>query len=200
MKVTNRSSSQVGYAIADLNIKRLYQPGETKNVSKEELEKLAFEPGGLYILSNFLQVSVEDAKTLDIHPEREYYLTPEGVKELIRTGSMDEFLDCLDFAPKGVIDMIRDYAVSLPMTDMSKAEAFFEKTGFNVLKAIENQKAVIAEEQAIAAEGGKTGARWIGNDKPSVRRTENTGSQEAAAASEKPQRRTESKYKVITSE
>lgn len=198
MKVTNRSASQVGYAIPDLNVKRLYQPGETKNVSQEELEKLAFEPGGMYILANFLQVSREDAKTLQINPEREYYLSAEGVKQLIREASMDEFLDALDFAPKGIIDMIRDYAVSLPMTDTEKAQAFFEKTGFNVLKAIENERAVKAEEANIAKE---TGARWIGRETPSQRRTETTGSQEPAAADSKPQRRVaESKYKVITSE
>lgn len=199
MKVTNRSASQVGYSIPDMNIKRLYQPGETKNVSQEELEKLAFEPGGLYILANFLQVSVEDAEKLQINPEREYYLSADGVKELIQSASLDEFLDALDFAPKGVIDMIRDYAVTLPMTDTQKAEAFFEKTGFNVLKAIENDKAVKAEEAAIAQEGGSNStAKWIGRDTPAQRRTETTVSQEPAAAT--PQRRVAAdKYKVITS-
>ena len=84
------------------------------------------------------------------------------------------------------------------MTDTQKAEAFFEKTGFNVLKAIENQKAVEAEEQAIKAEGKTTGAQWIGRETPAQRRTETTVSQEAATA---PKRRVaESKYKVITSE
>ena len=199
MKVTNRSASQVGYAIPDMNIKRLYQPGETKNVSQEELEKLAFEPGGLYILANFLQVSAADAELLQITPEREYYLSSDGVKELIRSAPLDEFLDALDFAPKGVIDMIREYSVSLPMTDTQKAEAFYEKTGFNVLKAIENEKAVKDEEAAMAGESGANStAKWIGRDAPAQRRTEASS---AAAADSKPQRRvTESKYKVITSE
>ena len=201
MKVTNRSASQVGYAIPDMNIKRLYQPGETKNVSQEELEKLAFEPGGLYILANFLQVSVEDAQILQINPEREYYLSADGVKELIRSASLDEFLDALDFAPKGVIDMIREYSVTLPMTDTQKAEAFFEKTGFNVLKAIENQKAVEAEQAAIEQEGKADGtAKWIGREAPAQRRTEANNAQAPAAAASKPQRRVaEEKYKVITS-
>lgn len=198
MKVTNRSASQVGYSIPDMNIKRLYQPNETKTVSQEELEKLAFEPGGLYILANFLQVSVEDAEKLQINPEREYYLSAEGVKELIRSASLDEFLDALDFAPKGVIDMIRDYAVTLPMTDTQKAEAFFEKTGFNVLKAIENDRAVKAEEAQIAKEQNGNGvAKWINREAPAQRRTETTVPQEAPAA---PQRRVAAdKYKIITS-
>ena len=199
MKVTNRSASQVGYSIPDMNIKRLYQPGESKNVSQEELEKLAFEPGGLYILANFLQVSVEYAEKLQINPEREYYLSADGVKELIQSASLDEFLDALDFAPKGVIDMIRDYAVTLPMTDTQKAEAFFEKTGFNVLKAIENDKAVKAEEAAIAKESGSNStAKWIGREAPAQRRADTTISEEPAAAT--PQRRVAAdKYKVITS-
>jgi len=36
------------------------------------------------------------------------------------TGSLDEFLDCLDFAPSVIIDMIKVLAVDLPLNDVSK--------------------------------------------------------------------------------
>ena len=95
--------------------------------------------------------------------------------------------------------MIREYSVSLPMTDTQKAEAFYEKTGFNVLKAIENEKAVKEEEAAMAGESGANStAKWIGRDAPAQRRTDASST---PAADSKPQRRVaESKYKVITSE
>ena len=49
-------------------------------------------------------------------------------------------MDCLDFAPIGVIDLVKELAVKLKINDISKREAIFEKTGFNVSKAIEINK------------------------------------------------------------
>lgn len=140
--VTNRSSIQVGYSIPELNnLHRDYAPGETKKVSYEELEKLSYLPGGMYILNEYLMVQeVEALDKLNMKPEREYHLNNDEVITLLKVGSMDEFLDCLDFAPKGVIDIIKDAAVKLPLNDMQKREAILEKTGFNVTKAIENSK------------------------------------------------------------
>ena len=146
MKVKNRCSSVIGYAIPDLNIRRRFAPGETKNVAKEELEQLVYQPGGLYILANCLQVSVEDAKLLDINPEREYFLTDQGIQDLILVKSLDEFLDALDFAPKGVIDLIKTYSMTLPMRDLAKANALKEKTGFDVIKALEFERLQKEEE------------------------------------------------------
>lgn len=53
-------------------------------------------------------------------------------------GTLDEFLDMLDFAPTGVMDMIKTYAVSLPLTDLYKINALKDKTGFDSAKALEN--------------------------------------------------------------
>jgi hypothetical protein len=46
-------------------------------------------------------------------------------------------LDALDFAPEGVIALIKDEAVKTNLNDMSKREAILDKTGFDVTKAIE---------------------------------------------------------------
>jgi hypothetical protein len=54
----------------------------------------------------------------------------------MQNGSLDEFLDCLDFAPEGVIDLIKTLAVELPLNDVAKREAILNKTGFNVDNAI----------------------------------------------------------------
>lgn len=178
IKVKNRSASRVGYSLPDLHVRRVFAAGEIKEIESRELETLAYQPGGRYILNNHLQISVEDIKKLNLaEPEREYYLSEDEVKDLMVKGSLDEFLDCLDFAPLGVLDLIKKYAVSLPLTDLNKANAIKEKMGFDVLKAIEHEKA-IKEEEATAAEVAPK------------RRTE-------AAAT--PERRTaESKYKVIS--
>ena len=151
--VTNRSNIQVGYTIPELNnLRRDFTPGETKRIGYEELEKLSYIPGGMYILSEYLMVQdVEVLDKLNMKPEREYHLNHEEVVKLLKTGSMDEFLDCLDFAPKGVIDIIKDASVKLPLNDMEKRQAILDKTGFNVTKAIENSKT----EEASSKEAPK---------------------------------------------
>jgi len=58
----------------------------------------------------------------------------------MQTGSLDEFLDCLDFAPEGVKDLIKNLAVDLPLNDVAKREAIFNKLGFNVDNAIRIKK------------------------------------------------------------
>lgn len=170
MKVKNRCNSVVLYSIPDLNIRRRFAPGEIKNVATEELEKLSYQPGGLYILANCLQVSTADAKTLEINPEREYFLTEQGIKDLILVKSLDEFLDALDFAPKGVIDLIKAFSMTLPMKDLSKAEALKEKTGFDVVKALEfdRQAKIDAGITATSTTGIKRRVNGENPDTPAV--------------------------------
>ena len=121
MKVRNRCTGTVVYSVPDLNIRRDFAPGEIKEIPKNELEALLQKPGGKAILMKYLQVSKEDIENLDvIQPEQEYFYTDEDVKKIMKYGSQDEFLDMLDFAPTGVIDMIKYYAVKLPLTAQSK--------------------------------------------------------------------------------
>lgn len=152
MIVKNRSAGIVGYTIPDLNIKRRFVAGEAKNISKEELEKLAYQPGGAYLLANYLQVSAEDVKTLDIETEREYFFSEADIKKLMTEDSLDAFLDALDFAPEGVIDMIKDYAVKLPLKDTDKIDALKKKTGFDAHAALANQKATEQEDAPVVTE------------------------------------------------
>ena len=54
IKVTNRDNGTVGYTIPDLgNLHRLFQAGETKEITMEELRKLSYVPGGNNILKNY---------------------------------------------------------------------------------------------------------------------------------------------------
>ena len=139
MKVRNRSTSTVSYSVPDLNIKRVFVTGEVKEIPQKELEILVQQPGGRVILTEYLQVSKEDITKLDvIQPEQEYFYTDEDVKRIMLYGTLDEFLDMLDFAPEGVMDMIKTYAVQLPLSDMYKINALRDKTGFDSAKALEN--------------------------------------------------------------
>ena len=180
--VKNRSTSMVVYRIPETNLRREFQPGETKRIAFGELEKLTYQPGGRELLEEFLQIVDEDATTdLNVHREVEYDMSEEQVKALLVSGSLDAFLDALDFAPVGVIDLIKSLSVSLPLTDYNKREALKKKTGFDVDSALRHLQEERAAEEAPAEAA------------PAARRvqpkTETT-----------PGRRTESTYKVIKKE
>lgn len=157
MRVKNRSVSVIGYTIPDLNIRRRFVPGEVKEIPKEELDKLLYQPGGHYLLANYLQIHKDDVKQIEmVDPEREYYLSEDQVKDLIKTGSLDAFKDALDFAPQGIIDLIKHYAVTLPMNDIAKIDALKKATGFDASKALSNIKAVAETTSDAAAPAAET--------------------------------------------
>jgi hypothetical protein len=52
--VKNRSAGVAVYKIPEMGIRRSFAPGEVKQISAEELEKLTYRPGGMAILTNFL--------------------------------------------------------------------------------------------------------------------------------------------------
>lgn len=108
VNVKNRSNNTVIYNIPDGNVRRTFSPLETKQISSEELQKLVYQPGGPELLAGYLVV--EDKKLLAQLlgvPQPEYWLDEAGVVRMLTEASLDEFLDCLDFAPPGVLEMIQ---------------------------------------------------------------------------------------------
>ena len=139
IEVKNRDNGRVGYTIPDLgNLHRTFQPQETKEIPFEELKKLSYLPGGNTILQNYLVINDEEVvKSLLGEVEPEYNYTEKEVEYLLTQGTLDQLMDALDFAPTGVIDLIKDMSVKLELADIHKRKAILEKTGFNVTKAIE---------------------------------------------------------------
>ena len=154
VKVTNRDNGSVGYTIPDLNVHRTFQPRESKEISAEELRKLSYLPGGDVIIKEYLIIHNEELlKELLGEVEPEYYYSEEEVKALLLTGSLEQLQDCLDFAPSGVIDLIKSLAVSLKIDNVSKRKAIQDKTGFNVTRAIEINEET--DEETTSKEGAQ---------------------------------------------
>ena len=62
IKITNRDNGTIGYSIPDLgNLYRKFEPGETKDVTMDELRKLSWVPGGMYLLKNCLIIRDNEA-------------------------------------------------------------------------------------------------------------------------------------------
>lgn len=142
VSVKNRSSAVVIINIPNRHIRVELQPGQTINtLSFADVEEFSYQPGGDTLLREYLQLAESEIKELPLgEPEQEYYYSEEDVKRLLTEGSIDEFLDCLDFAPTGVIDLIKKFAVSLPLTDTRKLAAIKEKTGFDAAAAIQHEQ------------------------------------------------------------
>lgn len=169
-RVKNRGAGVVIYRIPDANIRRELNPGESAFITFGELEKLSFQPGGREIMANFLQImDPEVTKNLNIHTEPEYNMSEEDIINLLQTGSLDQFLDTLDFAPTAVIDLIKTFSVSLPLNDLKKREALKRVTGFDVDNAVKH----IQEEKNDEDDGQETEApvRRVKENISSGRRT-----------------------------
>ena len=116
VRIKNRSASQIIYTIPELGIRREFSPGETKIIAFDELEKLNWQAGGRELMMSFLQVTENKAiEDLNIPTEVEYHMSEEQIIDLLLNGDLDAYLDCLEFAPVGVIDLIKLYAVELPL-------------------------------------------------------------------------------------
>ena len=152
IKVTNRDNGSVGYSVPDLGVHRTFQPKESKEISAEELRKLSYLPGGDVIIKDYLIIHNEELlKELLGEVEPEYYYSEDEVKTLLLSGSLEQLQDCLDFAPNGVIDLIKSLAVSLKIDNVSKRKAIQDKTGFNVTRAIEINEET--DEETTSKEG-----------------------------------------------
>ena len=168
IKVTNRDNGSVGYSIPDLgNLRRTFASGETKEITMEELRKLSFVPGGMNLLRKYLVIDNEQGvEEILGEVEPEYHYTEEDIKTLLEKGSIEQFEDCLNYAPAGVIDLIRKLAVELELNDIKKREMFLEKTGFNITSAIGANKANKEEQEVAPKVTGRKAAPITSTKKP----------------------------------
>ena len=166
--VKNRSSAMIVITIPNRRIRMEIQPGQTiDNLTFADLEELSYQPGGDVLLKEYLQLAEIEINDLRLgEPQPEYFYSEEDIKKLMRQGSLDEFLDCLDFAPIGVIDLIKRYAVELPLTDTQKIEAIKNKTGFDASAALQHNR----EDKAEAEEDNTPKRRVVSNSSTSTRR------------------------------
>ena len=172
--VTNRSGGRVVYIIPEHNIRRILNRGETREIPYEELVWLSFVPGGKALMRDDLYIrDIEAINNLEVPTEQEYFMDEDAVVKMLIEGSLDELLDALDFAPTGVIEIIKDKAVNLPLYDMQKREAILKATGFDVTAAIENMKPDEDEEKAEAPAATRRVQKKSETPEAPARRTEN---------------------------
>lgn len=150
LQVTNRSNGIVIYSVPDMHVSREFNRKETKKIPYGELLALAQQPGGRELIYNYLFVQNAEAleNVLNIKEQPEYWLKESDIPKWINTCSLNEFKDALDFAPEGIISLIKKYAVEVPLNAADKREALKEQLKFDVDRAIINA--------SVETENGKT--------------------------------------------
>ena len=167
IKITNRSTGIVGYSVPDLNIQRSFTPGETKEVTVEEVQRLSFTKGGKKLLEKYFILHNEDVvEEILGEVEPEYFYTEAEVKELLLRGSLEQLDDCLTFGNEGVFDMIKKLAVDLEINDINKRDLILKKLGYNVTNAINVSKMDSEEKSEENETASKRKSSPINLDKP----------------------------------
>jgi hypothetical protein len=138
IRVENRGNAIVGYRVPESNIIRRFVENEVKEIPMGELRQAVQIPGTKRTIMNNLIIHDKSAvEELLPEAEPEYFYTVKDVDFLLERGTLDQLKDALDFAPKGVVDLIKDRAVKNELNDVRKREAILEATNFNVTGAIE---------------------------------------------------------------
>lgn len=137
MKVFNRSDSNITYSLPELSTRRVFALGESKELEPKEMEALWQMDGGMTIIKDYLVV--DDPEWVAQHWDApiEYFWKAEEVKKCLLEDDLALFQETLDYAPAGVIDLIKMLAWQLPISDLNKIEAIRQATGFDTLAAIE---------------------------------------------------------------
>lgn len=152
--VKNRNNGSTGYTLPDSNVRRTFAPGESKKIPLGELKSLQYSSGGSFILDNLLVIESQEAlDALNMKVEPEYFYDEAKIKDLLYNSNMDEFLDFLDFATEGAIEIAKDIAVKEQIPDTRKREAISKKTGFSIDSAININKIMDAEDEKTEETG-----------------------------------------------
>ena len=151
--VKNRSASTVIYSIPEMNnLRREFRPGEIKSVTGSELIQLSYRPGGRRIIENYLLINNEEVLDgLNMEVEPEYKLDEAGVVKLLKDGSEDQLIDCLNFAPEGVKDLVKAVALAMPLHDLNKCKIIKDMLGYDVLFVRSTNEQIAKESGAEAA-------------------------------------------------
>lgn len=152
VSVRNRNNGYTNYVLPN-GVRKTFSPGQVRNIDVEELRELRDCDGGEYILNHYLIVNDKNAlEYLDMNPEPEYFYTEKEIETLLTTATLAQLEDTLNFAPQGVIDLIKDMAVRMELPDTRKRKMITDKTGFNVDNAINVNHILNTEPEKIEEE------------------------------------------------
>lgn len=182
VKVKNMADYRVGYTMKEENIRRIFEDGEIKQITAGELRKLNYKRGGHTMLTDYLCVMNKDlANEFGIDDdsfENEYNWDVARVDSVLKNEPLAVLQDALDFAPQGIIDLIKDRAIELKIDSMDKRQAISDALSIDLNGMIEIQKMKETELEGVAekpkARRASKAKNTSGSEQPKQRRTANT--------------------------
>ena len=124
VKVRNMVDYNVGYKIEEDNIRRQFSPHEVKTVTAGELRKLDYTRGGHVLLTSYLAVQNKSlAQEFGVDEDsyaNEYNWDAAKVDQVLLSEPVEVLQDAMDFAPEGILQLIKDRAIALRLDSMDK--------------------------------------------------------------------------------
>lgn len=140
--VRNRNAGSTGFTL-DNGVHVNFEYNEVKKIPYGQLLQLSYAPGGQSILDNCLVIEDKEAlSALNMTVEPEYFYSEEEIKKIllnISDESLAQLEDTLNFAPEGVIELVKRIAINLEIPDIRKRDLISKKTDFNINNAINIQ-------------------------------------------------------------
>lgn len=144
--VQNLTNMPITYIDNDGGVERriIFRGQELVSVPRDMIERMRYDIGGSNLVKEYLSVKDEDIRAEIGIPEDqiEYDYTKDDVISLLRDAKYDEIADALDFGPLGVVEMIVEEAVALPLTNRNIMKLIEEKTHKNIENMIRNVEAL----------------------------------------------------------
>jgi hypothetical protein len=92
-------------------------------------------------MEKYLLIKDQDAcEFLELPTDPEYFYDENDIKTLLNEGTLDQLLDCLEFAPGGVIALIKKIAVETKLDSSEKREAISKHLNINIDSMIKNNE------------------------------------------------------------
>ena len=140
VSVRNRTEGSVAYKLDSLRVARSWpKTGSVLQISIDELKELMVHPGGEYILRNLVIIEDEAARIeiLGAEVQPEYNYTEDEIKYILYEAEDNVLLDCLDYAPVGVLELIKEFSLEKMPNTTAKIKAINQKLNINLNKIVE---------------------------------------------------------------
>lgn len=150
VNIKNETLGRVGINLPDLKLKRVWErKGVIRQITFDDLQQAFYEPGVEYMFrEGMLSIDNMDVKKeLGLEPEdakepvNVIILSDEQRKRFLTVMPMHEFRQEISKLSHEQINSLVDYAIANEIADLDKTEFLKEKTGIDIYKAIQLNRA-----------------------------------------------------------
>lgn len=146
--VKSESTGRLSINLPELQLKRIWEKkGTIRPISFEDLQQALYVPGVEYMFKEgMLSIeSMQDKIDLGLEPEGTKEDSPVNIiilndsqkKRYLTVLPISEFKQELEKLPYEQINSLVDYAIEKELMDMDKCDILKEKTGIDIIKAIQ---------------------------------------------------------------